>query len=82
MNEFFMYLNIDGVQTLIEFHYELGLDNRSQVIQWFDIYGDTPEIPDDEMERALITIDEFESQRPLGYTDQQYLNMEFNGTAI
>lgn len=81
MNYYYLYIIIEGINSLLEVHYELYADNNVNVYNWFDQHGDSPDLSDQQIHNIAHEIRQFESQRPLGVPGQQRLSLEFNGLA-
>jgi hypothetical protein len=81
MNQYYTYITIEGIKTLLEVHYEHYGDTWINVYNWFDRYGDSPDLTDYQIQLIANDIRQFESQRPLGVPAQQSLSIEFNGMA-
>ncbi|WP_020402225.1 hypothetical protein [Gracilimonas tropica] len=81
MNQYYTYMTIEGISSLLEVHYEYSGDTWINVYNWFDRQGDSPDLTNEQIQLIANDIRQFEHQRPLGVPAQENLRLQFEGLA-
>lgn len=77
MRVYYDFVEVDGIKSLVEFHYEYLVEDEIILKEWFDRHGDTPDLSQEHEQLILDDIRRFEYQRPLQTPQQQILATQF-----